>query len=1168
MGRWPCLFLAAAMAARSLAQPLDECSGNGACGGQRCDDPDHAVLNDWRCHCMTPYYGDALRAQATCRLDECTLDAPWAACGAATPPQACEDLDHSLGTGGNSWQCVCQNGATGVPARPATCMLNECTAACVTCAQGACGAEQDCAEDSQLAVDTRDWRCECRAPQHGTALLTAATCKLDECSATCTTCDTTGVCTLGGAGQVCQDANDLPTQTNDWVCACVAPKTGQAQRAQASCVLDECSATCGTCAGTTCTGASQDCDDGTMDPTELGNWYCVCSGILTGRAMMAAVQACELDECTAVGCPTCAGTTCSDAGQGCEDKDKAPASTNTWWCQCQAPETGADVSGTRAACEINECTGLCTHCANSVCSNANQDCDDPSFAVPSNWQCVCRAPATGPNVPMNTAVCELNECTEVCGTCARSTCPAPEQECHDIDTDARILDNWVCRCTGNYTGTADGVAATCQLNECDVYGTQCTAFDQDCVDNDPFMDGTWVCHCKSPSTGQMMGATATCALNECESICATCERNACSLAGQQCDDPVPEHLSTSDWTCTCLSPMTGNATAMAAECQLDECTAVCPSCQRTKNDPVGACDGHNQKCNDPDHHQFVKGDWTCTCTETFTHGVKVADTALCILDECVQNCTHCVMTTCADATSGVQTCDDPNTLASSPMDWQCVCGAPATQRETGAAAVCLVDECTAVCPTCAGATCSDALQACNDTDLDVNATNTWMCLCVAPKEGSEMNGAAHCDLDECEAVCLTCEDGKCDTKSQVCDDPVKKEDSLSDWTCECTGKAVGKQKADVADCVLNECLLTSCPFCPGTTCQDVSQGCEDQYPFEFSVNDWECVCVFPLSGRQEMAPATCVTATPEPATLSPSGANGTTNGTQNGSGQGTATASVTSTGTAAPLVPGTPTPFTAREPAQNLTRVPPSSPGPGATSAPASTGGPVTDSPLDGPASPAPEGNLSSAAAHEGDQGFLSEHAGWLFVLLLLVCLSCAGVVFGVAKKKRWRAFEHEDRPGEALRGYNHNLDDPAEADPAPLLPISESAPPELQASGTGDLARAMAGYLDDDHSNVAYQSGEIFDEPASAQGDTPPEDTAYDMSSVTNTLDCSAVPGQGSSSWINASPSAPSPLHRKIPVVPRGAGTGLRRGLASSYASARPARGLPANLARPPSQI
>eukprot|EP01060_Flectonema_neradi_P034124 TRINITY_DN58_c0_g1_i1.p1 TRINITY_DN58_c0_g1~~TRINITY_DN58_c0_g1_i1.p1 ORF type:complete len:4215 (+),score=1091.97 TRINITY_DN58_c0_g1_i1:148-12792(+) len=829
--------------------------------GQTCVDPDTSTPNDWTCVCLPGWTTVTAGNQnpAVCELDECTADCHT--CNKNTCEdhgQTCFDNDK---TTTNNWECRCVAPATGTKAVAyADCVLDECNTVCDHCASGprdCAAANQDCVEGSTDANFKNDWVCKCRAPSTKQAQAAVVdSCTVDECSDPAKTCP---------AGQECHDPSS--TTDNDWECRCLPPASGvMAGGPVPSCEVNECVATCATCAGTTCTDAGQDCFD--PDHTVGSDWECRCKPPQTGTAgKLTAATDCILDECVAV-CDTCARqgaidvkNLCETAGQTCEDKNTSPTSTGDWWCTCATNANTKQIA--IADCDVNECTDPTVN-GQAVCGT--QTCVDPDPTTMNDWKCECVAPAVG-SKQMAQAFCNTNECTN------NTVCSDAGQECVD---GPEPLD-WKCVCIAPGVGFANQMAVPdCDVDECQQYGNICLGASppQTCVDPDKKVADNWECRCSAPATGSAVAKTADCMLDECTADCHSCAKTTCSDKDQECVDPVPTLASVSDWICKCKPPSTATAIAAAASCAVDECLIT------ANND---ACKNAGQTCRDDDHQKL--DDWGCMCPDGQT-GFAYGKPADCELDECVVKQAVCSLAgqvcfdptktadklndwecRCVPPTTGtpaklepatcknVGDCEDPTKSSictaagqrcidpSSKVvdDWQCACTPPSTGASvTNGPAICVLDECTASCPSCANGVCGT--QECVDPNTLPSSINDWICKC--PNGGGQaVAKKAICDVDECAVHGSTCT-----AAQQDCIDPDPREPM--DWTCNCrTGS--GSATAKPAVCDLDECVVNA------PTCTTVGQTCVDENTAASSTNDWKCVCQPPATQSNYMGPATC-----------------------------------------------------------------------------------------------------------------------------------------------------------------------------------------------------------------------------------------------------------------------------------------------------------------------
>ena len=168
-------------------------------------------------------------------------------------------------------------------------------------------------------------------------------------------------------GQYCFDED--AAVTGDWKCKCLEPAKQSAEGAMgpAVCVVDECLATCPTCArkgdgnGSACDG--QLCVDSSGE--KLGDWRCECIAPASGTAGVQAAATCTRDECVDN------KATCEDKGQTCVDPNPSVVSLGDWECHCTRPSMGSAV-GHPAACVTNECLEdanmkLCLDAGQAVC---------------------------------------------------------------------------------------------------------------------------------------------------------------------------------------------------------------------------------------------------------------------------------------------------------------------------------------------------------------------------------------------------------------------------------------------------------------------------------------------------------------------------------------------------------------------------------------------------------------------------------------------------------------------------------------------------------------------------------------------------------------------------------------------------------------------------------
>eukprot|EP00756_Hemistasia_phaeocysticola_P042465 Hpha_TRINITY_DN16972_c1_g1::TRINITY_DN16972_c1_g1_i5::g.55882::m.55882 len=935
----------------------DECTEGGKAAtcqnaGQECVDPDKYKGGDWKCVCKDPTSGEKEGAIAVCTIDECAKTCPTCEngtmCNSTTDAQTCHD-PNTLASSTGDWSCTCIAPNVGGPTigGPATCTLDECEVLlCPTCENDVCfNAGQDCYDPVKTSGSTGDWLCICKPPSpknqtgaivascdfdecdskkdvcevHGqtcndTNLKTkdswectcpppskgsqsmnyVSPCVLDECIETCPTCAGTA---CSASNQICNDTNTARDKLGDWTCTCPPPSEGQATAGTASCVLDECTKTCPTCANTTCTAVNQVCNDANEASTSLSDWTCTCAPPSVTVATAAAAT-CEYDECVGPGAP---GAICAQNGQLCVEPDNT--TTGDWKCQCQCPGCTGEAPQAVADCVVDECAKTCPTCENGTCATGNygQTCTDPDASSKStgDWVCTCEPPTVG-NSTGAAATCHLDECKQPCATCAFTNCTGENQVCYDPSQSPSDTGDWTCTCMPPSTSSKQAGPAVCEWDECNDHASTCIAAGQDCVDPDNTTGG-WECQCRPPANGTAQNGTAICEIDECVKACPTCENDTCSNNGQTCDDPNKGEKSTGDWTCTCTPPERGTAVAGVAACVLDECVETCPTCQNT-----AACNVATEKCVDYNKNTTSKSDWYCECIAPATQVQKAGPVPGpgCEYDECTVHESTC-------ETEG-QKCEDTSKSPTSLNNWQCVCQPPATNAPapdgtpdagtTGsmAAALCAypgechfaVDpqycsaaqkaDCTAIQNQLPEDICKAKGQVCNDTtslDATVDSTNNgdWMCQCPPPStnpgaggDTNTMGTVAACEIDECTVVgCHTCADSGsgnlCTLKGQSCLDisrDINNTSSYHSWECVCIPPeharpgGADRNTAGVADCIIDECIAT-CTGCENDACSAAGQTCNDTDVERTSLGNWECSCPPPRTGKATAKVAEC-----------------------------------------------------------------------------------------------------------------------------------------------------------------------------------------------------------------------------------------------------------------------------------------------------------------------
>ena len=883
---WICECIApdtgvAGMQAAATCTPPDVCVDQG--GDVKCAQAkQHCVqksATEYECACIAPYAGvPVVGAPATCIMDECLATCP--SCEAdlcKLHDQDCVDTDTT--TNGN-WECACKAPSTGTPVKgaAAVCLIDECVATCPSCEADVCtAAGQTCTDPDTSATSLSNWMCVCAAPSTTTrTTAVVAECVYDECS------DAANTKKCTDATQTCVDPTPTLASKNDWTCQCPPPSSGSAVQGPAAvCTLNECAAVCATCAdtgsGNVCTGADQDCVDPSQSVTN--DWYCKCK--IGGSTQVGAyVMKCIVDECVTK-CDTCAdkgaGNICTALGQECVDTNTDPWQTNDWSCRCPAPFQHIMQQGNAAVCSADECVDVLTGATSpngKICTDAGQVCHDSHLSTTGDFDCLCVAPDQGSKTG-GVATCTTNECL-IHG----DECKLAMQTC--VDSDVSTLNTWQCVCPPPSSNVKKLGAAVCEVDECVDNRAVCEQAvpAQTCLDSDLTTTDTWQCVCAPPSTGTGVKTAAVCLMDECVSTCVSCSNNACKAAGQTCYDPNPKASSLWDWECRCPAPSTQVSVGKAAVCAVDECDRarfVCAASSQTCIDPNTSPDSLSDwecHCQDPASGKETKGPAVCIVDECKTHGHVCSNIGQVCLDEdkretslnnWVCQCSpplhqnavgnqapaECVMVgECDDltnsdvCTSKGQICNDPDTATAG--DWSCLCVVPATGAPVvGGAAVCVLDECTAQCATCAGTTCSDAKQTCVDADKNpITGLSSWECRCIEPASGVQRAAAATCVTDECKTHRSTCSGA-----GQDCvDDNTAIE---GDWRCVCQTPAVGSATANAARCKVDECVIHK------SECELVGQTCLDPNQDGSSLSDWQCFCTAPATGSATAKPAVC-----------------------------------------------------------------------------------------------------------------------------------------------------------------------------------------------------------------------------------------------------------------------------------------------------------------------
>eukprot|EP01062_Namystynia_karyoxenos_P002486 TRINITY_DN10880_c0_g1_i1.p1 TRINITY_DN10880_c0_g1~~TRINITY_DN10880_c0_g1_i1.p1 ORF type:complete len:490 (+),score=137.83 TRINITY_DN10880_c0_g1_i1:212-1471(+) len=146
--------------------------------------------------------------------------------------------------------------------------------------------------------------------------------------------------------------------------------------------------------GFVCKRHDQQCEDGEPDeihavPIGGADWRCVCkhpsTGIPGDRSPAFCTEGSNVNECTAN------EVFCRKTGAICNDPDKTRL--GNWLCVCPdlRPPTGR--RGQRfVSCTLDECAEVCPTCADAgygnVCSRNATTCVDPDWRSPRTWQCV------------------------------------------------------------------------------------------------------------------------------------------------------------------------------------------------------------------------------------------------------------------------------------------------------------------------------------------------------------------------------------------------------------------------------------------------------------------------------------------------------------------------------------------------------------------------------------------------------------------------------------------------------------------------------------------------------------------------------------------------------------------------------------------------------------
>ena len=415
---------------------------------------------------------------------------------------------------------------------------------------------------------------------------------VDECTTECWTCAQKGsVHTCTQAGQKCVDHNKSPDSLSDWSCVCEVGK-GEAALHAAVCMIDECLLN-----GVTCEGRGQECVDPDMRVEKSGDWVCQCIAPASGKAVVGPAS-CLLDECNVY------GGNCTVAGQLCIDHNTAPASLGDWTCNCPAPAVGVGYAGPASCAYI----GACKVAANlNVCADAGQRCISGDSS--DDFTCACMPPYHGTAGERAPAQCVIDECEDICATCARTSasamnvCVGAGQRCEDPNLSVQSLGDWVCMCQApSTTATVARAVNSCLVDEClDVTMTGA----RKCDNFKRYTNDGCECACGWMVTG-IDGSGA--------GLSEPCNTGCCN----------PDRAKEGDW---CL------VADSAFNKQSAVCTALISKQKTCANErapaPAGApvsefvdvCAAAGQRCSDPNHSPFAQGDWECHCTTSSDYHV-------------------------------------------------------------------------------------------------------------------------------------------------------------------------------------------------------------------------------------------------------------------------------------------------------------------------------------------------------------------------------------------------------------------------------------------------------------------------------------------------------------------------------------------------------------------
>ncbi|WP_168210412.1 PKD domain-containing protein [Persicimonas caeni] len=516
----------------------------------------------------------------SCQAGQCTAGAPRQ-CGAS---------------GGSCRTGVCDEQAdscTGDPVADGTpCNDGQFCTVSDSCSAGTCvgGAPKDCSgagdQCNDGVCDESNNRCEASPKPDGT------TC---DDGAFCTVSDTCSSGTCGGSTRDCSGAGD---QCNDGTCdeqadSCVPRPVSDGTTCDdgAFCtVSDTCSS--GTCGGSAraCAWAGDQCNDGVCDE-QAG--ACVADPVQDGTTCDDGAFCTVNDACTAGSCGG-AARDCSGAGDQCND---GVCDDNSDSCVAQPVQDGTTCDD-GAFCTVSDvCTsGTCGGAARD-CSAAGDQCND---GVCDDQADTCVPdPLPDGTTCDDSAFCTVNDqCTAgSCGGAARD-CSAAGDQCNDGVCDEQAS---ACVASPKVDGTTCDDSTFCTVND------QCTA-------------------------GNCGGAA-----RDCSAAGDQCNDGVCDDQADTCvPDPLPDGTTCDDSAfCTVNDQCTAGSCGGAAR----DCSAVGDQC----ND--GVCDDQADAC-----VQSAKADGT-TCDD----GVFCTGTDYCMSGSCTGDALDC---STYDTQCGVGTCDE------------------------------------------------------------------------------------------------------------------------------------------------------------------------------------------------------------------------------------------------------------------------------------------------------------------------------------------------------------------------------------------------------------------------------------------------------------------------------------------------------------------------------